>query len=161
VGFNLGPEKILVVLVFALIFLGPDKLPEAARKLGEWMGHAKRMSGGFQSELRQALDEPLQTFQREFSRGESRAVTSGSADEASGAPAPESDLPAEPANNLSEVPAPGAAPDALPSGPTPPAPSDTEPDAPAAASPVTHAPTPLPSWVFPGGSSGADGPGFH
>ena len=34
VGFNVGPEKILLVLLIALVLLGPRELPDAARKLG-------------------------------------------------------------------------------------------------------------------------------
>lgn len=64
--FNLGPEKILVILAIALIVLGPDKLPEAARKAGQVLGNLRRLSGGFENEIRQALDEPMQAFHREF-----------------------------------------------------------------------------------------------
>lgn len=39
--FDVGFSEILVVLVVALIVLGPDKLPAAARTLGLWLGRIK------------------------------------------------------------------------------------------------------------------------
>jgi len=45
-----------VILLIALIVLGPDKLPEAARKVGRVTSELRRMSQGFQQEIRQAMD---------------------------------------------------------------------------------------------------------
>ena len=39
--------------------LGPDKLPDAVRRAGRLYGELRRMSSGFQAELRDALDEPM------------------------------------------------------------------------------------------------------
>jgi sec-independent protein translocase protein TatB len=39
--------------------LGPEKLPEAMRKLGEFYGQLKKMSSGFQQEFRAATQEPM------------------------------------------------------------------------------------------------------
>lgn len=55
---NVGTPELLVILLIALIVLGPNKLPEAARKIGEAMGELRRMSNGLQEELRGALDVP-------------------------------------------------------------------------------------------------------
>src|SRR5690606_28690369 len=41
----------------ALIVLGPTRLPEAARQVGKAMGELRRLSTGFQNELRDALAE--------------------------------------------------------------------------------------------------------
>jgi Tat protein translocase TatB subunit len=54
--FNVGPEKILLILLIALIVLGPRELPEAARKIGNIMGELRRMSAGFQEELRSGME---------------------------------------------------------------------------------------------------------
>lgn len=54
--FNVGPEKLMVVLLVALIVLGPDKLPNAARQIGRYMNDFRRISQGFQQELRSAMD---------------------------------------------------------------------------------------------------------
>lgn len=57
--FNVGSGEFLVILVIALVVLGPDRLPEAFRKLGKLSAELRRMSAGFQEELRSALDEPM------------------------------------------------------------------------------------------------------
>jgi sec-independent protein translocase protein TatB len=54
--FNVGGGEILVILLLALLVLGPDKLPEYARKAGRYMNEFRRMTSGFQEEFRQAMD---------------------------------------------------------------------------------------------------------
>jgi sec-independent protein translocase protein TatB len=59
---NLGGGEILVILLVALLVLGPSKLPEAARQLGKAVAEFRKVSGGFQRELRAALEaEPEPT----------------------------------------------------------------------------------------------------
>lgn len=57
--FNLSGSEIVFLLLIALVVLGPEKLPEAVRKFGKLYAEVKKMSTGFQSELRNALDEPM------------------------------------------------------------------------------------------------------
>jgi sec-independent protein translocase protein TatB len=57
--FNLSGSEIVFLLLIALIVLGPEKLPEAVRKFGKAYQELKKMSTGFQSELKEALDEPM------------------------------------------------------------------------------------------------------
>jgi sec-independent protein translocase protein TatB len=57
--FNLSGSELVFLLLLALIVLGPEKLPEAVRKFGKTYGDVKKMSSGFQNELRSALDEPM------------------------------------------------------------------------------------------------------
>ena len=54
--FNLGGPEILVILLLALIVLGPDKLPEAAKSVGRFTSEVRRMSNGFRSEMKAAFD---------------------------------------------------------------------------------------------------------
>jgi sec-independent protein translocase protein TatB len=54
-----GPEMI-VILIVAFLVLGPDKLPQAARQAGRVITELRRMSNGFQSELRDAMREPVE-----------------------------------------------------------------------------------------------------
>lgn len=67
--FNVGAGELLVILLIALLVLGPDKLPETARKIGNVMGELRRMSSGFQNEMRAAMDDaarpPLETVKEE------------------------------------------------------------------------------------------------
>jgi sec-independent protein translocase protein TatB len=56
--FDLSPEKVLLVGLIALIVLGPNRLPQAARTLGRFVGQLRTMSASFQSEVRDAIGEP-------------------------------------------------------------------------------------------------------
>ena len=60
--FDLSPEKILIIGVLALIVLGPDRLPQYARRAGQVLAQVKQMSGGLQQEMRSALAEPRQVL---------------------------------------------------------------------------------------------------
>jgi len=45
--FNVGPMELIIVLVIALIVLGPKRLPEAGRAIGKGMREFKdSLSGG-------------------------------------------------------------------------------------------------------------------
>jgi len=54
--FNVGGGELLVIILVALIVLGPQRLPEAARQVGRVMGDVRRISSGFQQELKDAFD---------------------------------------------------------------------------------------------------------
>lgn len=56
--FNVGSAELLVIMVVALIVLGPARLPEAARQIGKTMREIRKVSDGFRSEMKAALDEP-------------------------------------------------------------------------------------------------------
>jgi sec-independent protein translocase protein TatB len=53
--------------VAALVILGPERLPEAARTVGKVMAQIRQVSQGFQKEIRSAMDdveEPIKGFGR-------------------------------------------------------------------------------------------------
>ena len=54
--FNVGGGEIIVILLLALLVLGPDKLPATAKKVGRFMHEIRRMTSGFEQEVRQAMD---------------------------------------------------------------------------------------------------------
>ena len=56
--FNLTGSEIVIILLLALIVLGPDKLPEAMRKAGRTWAEIKKISSGFQDEVRKGFEEP-------------------------------------------------------------------------------------------------------
>ena len=56
---SVGAPEIIVILLVALIVLGPSKLPEAARSVGKAMAEFRRVTAGFQAEVRDALQEPV------------------------------------------------------------------------------------------------------
>ena len=53
---GMGPAELVLVLVIAVIVLGPGKLPEVARALGKTMREFRSVTDSFQSELRKELD---------------------------------------------------------------------------------------------------------
>jgi len=59
--FNVGGPELLVIFLVALLVLGPSKLPDAARQMGKAMSEFRRMSSGFKAELRDAMQEPVDT----------------------------------------------------------------------------------------------------
>lgn len=77
--FNIGGAELLVILLVALLVLGPDKLPQAARQVGHVVGEFQRVAGGFRQEIQAALDTD-----------DDEARRAGKADHA-GRPAPPTD----------------------------------------------------------------------
>ena len=57
--FNLSGSEIVVILLLALVVLGPEKLPDAIRKFGRTYAELKKMGTGFQLEFKSAIDEPM------------------------------------------------------------------------------------------------------
>jgi TatA/E family protein of Tat protein translocase len=55
--FNLGAQEIIIILIIALIFFGPKKLPEIGRSIGEGLRELKRASNEFMHTI-EADDEP-------------------------------------------------------------------------------------------------------
>lgn len=53
--FDIGFLELLICGVIALLVLGPERLPTAARAAGRWMGAARRLVGQFTSELDRQL----------------------------------------------------------------------------------------------------------
>jgi len=70
--FNVGGGELLVILLIALMVLGPDRLPGFARKAGKVLSEVRRISNGFQSEIRQAMDFDADSDTR--SRADSRVT---------------------------------------------------------------------------------------
>jgi sec-independent protein translocase protein TatA len=56
--FGLGTWEILLILIAALVFIGPSKLPSLARTMGKGMRDVRRAMAGFEDEVRQASTIP-------------------------------------------------------------------------------------------------------
>ena len=92
--FNLSGSELVFLLLLALIVLGPEKLPEAVRKFGKTYGEVKKMSNGFQNELRSALDEPMREM-RETADALRKAVDLEATPEPTPEPKPDTETPKE------------------------------------------------------------------
>ena len=72
-----------MVLVVALLVLGPQKLPDAARSVGRAIGEVRRYTTGFQNEMRDAFAEPApSTRPPPATAGETPGPADGTADTA-------------------------------------------------------------------------------
>ncbi len=56
--FNVGPMELIVVLVIALVVLGPKKLPEVGKSLGKGMREFKDSISGMAGGSDDERDEP-------------------------------------------------------------------------------------------------------
>jgi Tat protein translocase TatB subunit len=56
---NLGGGEILVILLLGLLVLGPERLPGAVRQAGKTLRQVRKVTVGFQEELRSAVEDPI------------------------------------------------------------------------------------------------------
>jgi len=94
--FGIGMPELLIILVVALLVLGPSKLPEVARSLGRGIGEFRRASTDLRNSLT-ALPEDDEAAKTPASQkgkdGEQSAMTGG---ETPSPPSPGAPEPAEP-----------------------------------------------------------------
>ncbi len=57
--FGIGLPEILVILVIALIFIGPQKLPDIAKALGRAVGEFKRATEDIKSSIDVDINSPV------------------------------------------------------------------------------------------------------
>ncbi|MBK6414853.1 Sec-independent protein translocase protein TatB [Sphingopyxis sp.] len=97
--FDVAPTELLLVIVVALVVIGPKDLPKAMRFVGKWMGKARGMARHFRSgldtmmreaeleELEKQWREQNDAIMREFPRiNDVNAPTPKSGPAAPGAP---------------------------------------------------------------------------
>ncbi len=53
--FDIGPEKLLVILTAVFIFVGPEHLPSAARRIGELIREVRSLQHAARAEMNAAL----------------------------------------------------------------------------------------------------------
>ena len=67
--FNIGPTEILLIVIVAIVVIGPKDLPLALRTAGRWIGKMRKLSGhfraGFDAMVREAEMEELEKKWRE------------------------------------------------------------------------------------------------
>ncbi|HMJ78421.1 MAG TPA: Sec-independent protein translocase protein TatB [Iamia sp.] len=54
--FNIGGGEMVVIFLLALLVLGPERLPKAMGQVGRAVGQMRKLSSGFQDEIRRAMD---------------------------------------------------------------------------------------------------------
>jgi sec-independent protein translocase protein TatB len=54
--FGVDFTEILVIMVVALVVLGPERLPKAARTMGEWWGRAQRYINRIKADVNSSME---------------------------------------------------------------------------------------------------------
>jgi sec-independent protein translocase protein TatB len=54
--FNIGSGEMVVIFLLALLVLGPERLPKAMGQVGRAVAQMRKLSSGFQDEIRRAMD---------------------------------------------------------------------------------------------------------
>lgn len=55
--FDIGPSELLLIVVVAVLVIGPKDLPLALRTAGKWIGRMRKISGHFRSGLEAMIRE--------------------------------------------------------------------------------------------------------
>ena len=61
---KIGTLELVVIAIVALLVIGPNKLPEYARKLGQAMREFKKASDSLTKEIKENIVEPLDEVQK-------------------------------------------------------------------------------------------------
>ena len=105
--FDIGASELLVIVIVAILVIGPKDMPKALRTAGRWIGKMRRMSGHFRAGLdevvRQAEIEEMEEKWAKRNKDIMAKYPDGSTPEGG---APENLLPAqmEPLAAAGEVP---------------------------------------------------------
>jgi TatA/E family protein of Tat protein translocase len=59
--FNIGPLELMVILVIALLVVGPHRLPEVGRSIGRGIRDFRKAQDEVQKTIQSALNEPAST----------------------------------------------------------------------------------------------------
>jgi Tat protein translocase TatB subunit len=54
--FDVGFWELALIFVVGLLVLGPERLPQVARQLGQWAGKARRMARVLTTQLQDEID---------------------------------------------------------------------------------------------------------
>jgi len=55
VSFGLTFDKLLLIAVLALLLIGPERIPQYAKRLGEWARRARDYLGGARERMREEM----------------------------------------------------------------------------------------------------------
>ena len=64
IRMKIGFAELLVIIIVAMVFIGPDKLPVYARKLGKMLNQLKEYTGEATKEVQENIVEPLEEIQK-------------------------------------------------------------------------------------------------
>lgn len=81
--FDIGLTELIVLAIIALVVLGPEKLPHAARMAGAWIGRIRRMIINVQADIESevAAQEMRERIRKEMEKVTSLETTESRDDE--------------------------------------------------------------------------------
>lgn len=78
--FDIGASEMLLIVIVAIVVIGPKDMPLALRAAGRWMGKIRRVSGHFRSGVETMIREAeLEEMERKW-REQNEAIMKASAD---------------------------------------------------------------------------------
>ena len=100
--FNIPGGELIFLLLIALVVLGPEKLPDAVRKFTKAYSEFKKMTSGFQGEMRSVLEEPMRELRdtADMMREAANIDIGLGKPGAAASPKPATPTPARPVSNL-------------------------------------------------------------
>lgn len=107
--FDIGPSELLLIVIVAVIAIGPKELPGALRTVGRWIGQMRRVSAHFRTGLDAMIREAeMQELEQKWAAQNAKIMREHPTDAA-----PEAELtgayPARPAEPQAEAPPAAAA----------------------------------------------------
>lgn len=63
-SLRIGITELILIFIVALVVIGPDKLPQYAKKLGEALAQFRKASDDAASEIKKSVVEPLEEAQK-------------------------------------------------------------------------------------------------
>ncbi len=119
--FDIGFAELLVIGVVALLVLGPEKLPLAAKTCGLWIGRLRRSVNNIQREIneelrvdelrrttameKEKLDEELAEMRKPFAFNEADTNAASASEKSTAPEAEQTGSDAEQANSVKKSPA--------------------------------------------------------
>jgi sec-independent protein translocase protein TatB len=85
--FDIGGSELLLIVIVAIVVIGPKDLPRAMRLAGQWIAKIRRVSGHFRAGIETMIREAeLEEMERKW-REQNEAIMKASPAEAGAVPA--------------------------------------------------------------------------
>jgi Tat protein translocase TatB subunit len=75
--FGIGFPELIIILIVALLVVGPKKLPEVARSVGRALGEFRRMADDVKDSLQQEIDKEEEAPGGNIGQGAGQAAPAG------------------------------------------------------------------------------------
>lgn len=88
--FDIGATELLLIVIVAVVVIGPKDLPAALRTAGRWMGKIRRVSGHFRAGVDAMIrDAEMEEMERKWAEQNAQIMAKYPAEQtAASAPAP-------------------------------------------------------------------------